>query len=63
MPRPLTFPLAPSVTADLDRWILRGPPEDDSGELTYCETCSELTPYEALNIHGNCETCAEDLGQ
>ena len=53
--------MTPREAADLDRWILRGPPDDDSGDLAYCERCSELTPREWLDIGGNCETCSEDM--
>jgi hypothetical protein len=55
--------LTPRQSADLDRWILRGPDDDDSGDVTHCERCSELTPREHLNIYGNCEICAEDMGE
>jgi hypothetical protein len=40
-----------------DLWRLASPPDDDSGDVAYCEQCSELTPRDDLDALGNCEAC------
>ena len=53
--------MTPRQMADLDRWLLRSPPDDDSDDVTYCDICAELKRREDLDRFGICEDCMEDM--